>query len=130
MLEQDSRDTHIAAQMRRIEFLEKSNERLQMENETLKASLTGQTIEAERSYRDNIKKFDSLFIQIWPIIADINKIWGRPALYDEIIASFQKKHPGVAKAETVSRRVREMVAEGWLETPRRGSFIAVKNPNP
>jgi len=130
MLEQDSHDAHIAAQMRRIDFLEKENQRLQDENNTLKASLTGQTIEAERSYRDNIKKFDALFIQIWPIIADINKIWGRPALYDEIIKAFQIKHPGVAKAETVSRRVREMVEQGWLETPRRGSFIVVKKPNP
>ncbi len=129
MLEQDSRDLRIEAQGRRINFLEAENMRLQTENDTLKAALTGQTIEAERSYRDNLKKFDALFIQIWPIIADINKIWGRPAVYDEIIASFQKKHPGVAKAETVSRRVREMVAEGWLETPRRGSFIAVKKPN-
>jgi len=130
MLEQDSRDARIEAQGRRINFLEDENQRLQEENDTLKAALTGQTIEAERSYRDNIKKFDALFIQIWPIIADINKIWGRPALYDEIIKSFQTKHPSVAKAETISRRVREMVAEGWLETPRRGSFIAVKKPNP
>ena len=129
MLEQDSRDARIEAQGRRIAFLEERNSHLETENETLKAALTGQTIEAERSYKDNIKKFDALFIQIWPIIADINKIWGRPALYDEIIKAFQTKHPGVAKAETVSRRVREMVAEGWLETPRRGSFIAVKKPN-
>jgi hypothetical protein len=119
----------IEAQGRRITFLETANQKLQEENDTLKAALTGQTIEAERSYKDNIKKFDALFIQIWPIIADINKIWGRPALYDEIIKAFQVKHPDVAKAETISRRVREMVAEGWLATPRRGEFVVVKKPN-
>jgi len=129
MLEQDSRDAHIAAQTRRIDFLEKENQRLQEENNTLKASLTHQTIEAERSYKDNIVKFDALFQTIWPIIAGINKIWGRPALYDEIIKSFQTKHPNVAKAETIARRVREMVEQGWLETPLRGSFIAVKKPD-
>lgn len=129
MLEQDSRDARITAQGRRIEFLETTNQRLQEENDTLKAALTGQTIEAERSYQDNIKKFDALFIQIWPIIANINKVWGRPALYDEIIKSFQTKYPNVAKTETISRRVREMVEQGWLETPRRGAFIVVKKPN-
>jgi hypothetical protein len=133
MLEQTSVESlqkRIDAQGRRIEFLETTNQRLQTENDTLKAALTGQTIEAERSYKDNLKKFDALFIQIWPIIADINKIWGRPALYDEITKAFQIKHPGVAKGETISRKVREMVAEGWLATPRRGEFIVVKKPNP
>ncbi len=130
MSEQNSHEAHIEAQRRRIEFLEKENSRLQEANGVLKASLTHQTIEAERSYRDNIGKFDALFKQIYPVVAEINKIWERPATYDEIIKSFQRQHPDVAKAETISRRVREMVADGWLETPQRGSFIVVKNPNP
>jgi hypothetical protein len=130
MLERNSYEVHIEAQRRRIEYLEKDNQKLHELNETLRAALTHQTIEAVRSYRDNISKFDALFKQIYPIIAGINEIWGRPALYDEIIKSFQIQHPNVAKAETISRRVREMVEQGWLETPRRGEFIVVKKPNP
>ena len=130
MLEQNSYEVHIEAQRRRIEFLEKDNQRVREENETLKAALTHQTIEAERSYRDNIGRFDVLSKQIYPIITEINKVWGRPALYDEIVKSFQRQHPNVAKAETITRRVREMVEQGWLETPRRGEFIVSKNSNP
>lgn len=127
MIEQDSREKALE---RRITFLEEANSRLQKENDVLKSSLTHQTIEAERSFRDNISKFDVIGRQIWAVVAELNRIWRRPATYDEIVKAYQSKYPGVAKAETITRRVRELVEGKWVETPIRGSFIAVKNPNP
>ena len=114
----------------RIQFLETRVANLEKENATLKAALTHQTIEAERTYRDNIQKFDQLSRQVWEVVAHLNKIWVRPATYDEIVRSFQRQYPNVAKGETICRRVREMVEQGWMETPERGSFIIIKKPNP
>ena len=114
----------------RIQFLENRVGLLEKENFVLKAALTHQTIEAERSYRDNIDKFDQLSRQVWETVAHLNKIWTRPATYDEIVKAFQREYPNVAKGETVCRRIREMVEQGWMETPIRGSFIVVKKPNP
>lgn len=114
----------------RIQFLETRVAILEKENATLKAALTHQTIEAERSYRDNIEKFDQLSRQVWEVVARLNKIWNRPASYDEIVRAFQREHPNVAKTETITRRVREMVEQHWMETPERGSFIVIKKPNP
>lgn len=127
MMEQDSLEK---AQRRRITFLEEENSRLQKENDVLKASLTHQTIEAEHSFQDNIGKFDVIGRQVWSVVADLNKIWQRPALYDEIVKAYQRQYPNVAKAETITRRVRELVADGWMETPIRGSFIVITKPNP
>ena len=117
-------------QAERIQYLDAKIAHLETENTDLKAALTHQTIEAERSYRDNIGKFDQLSRQVWEEVAYLTKMWKRPISYDEIIKSFQRKYPNVAKAETISRRVRELVEQGWMETPVRGSFIVVKNPNP
>jgi hypothetical protein len=114
----------------RINFLEQQVAILTRENATLKAALTHQTIEAERSYRDNIDKFDQLSRQVWEVVARLNKVWKRPASYDEIVRNFQRQYPNVAKGETVCRRVRELVEDGWMETPERGSFIVVAKPNP
>jgi len=114
----------------RINFLEQQVAILTRENATLKAALTHQTIEAERSYRDNIGKFDQLSRQVWEVVARLNKVWKRPASYDEIVRNFQRQYPNVAKGETVCRRVRELVEDGWMETPERGSFIVVAKPNP
>lgn len=127
MLEENSLEK---AQRRRIAFLEEENSRLQNENTVLKAALTHQTIEAERSYRDNIDKFDQLSRQVWETVDHLNIVWTRPAKYDEIVKAFQQQYPNVAKGETICRRVREMVEQGWMETPIRGSFIVVKKPNP
>ena len=123
-------DPRIEAQKRRITFLEGENERLTIENNILKAALTHQTIEAEVSFRENIGRFDILARQIWGTVANLTKILQRPVTYDEIIKAFQREHPNVAKSETISRRVRELVQDGWMETPKRGEFIVVKNPNP
>ena len=117
-------------QAERIQFLEAKADRLEKENTDLKAALSHQTIEAERSYRDNIDKFDQLSRQVWEEVAYLTKMWKRPVSYDEILKSFQRKYPNVAKAETISRRVRELVEQNWMETPVRGSFIVIKNPNP
>jgi len=114
----------------RIQFLENRVGLLEKENFTLKAALTHQTIEAERTYRDNIGKFDQLSRQVWETVAHLNKIWTRPSTYDEIVKAFQREYPNVAKGETICRRVREMVEQGWMETPIRGSFIIIKKPNP
>jgi len=114
----------------RMNFLEQQVAILTRENATLKAALTHQTIEAERSYRDNIDKFDQLSRQVWEVVARLNKVWKRPASYDEIVRNFQRQYPNVAKGETVCRRVRELVEDGWMETPERGSFIVVAKPNP
>jgi len=127
MLEENSLEK---AQRRRIAFLEEENSRLQNENTVLKAALTHQTIEAERSYRDNIDKFDQLSRQVWETVDHLNIVWTRPAKYDEIVKAFQQQYPNVAKGETICRRVREMVEQGWMETPIRGSFIVIKKPNP
>jgi len=110
----------------RIQFLEARVGSLEKENATLKAALTHQTIEAERSYRDNIEKFDQLSRQVWEVVAHLNKIWNRPVTYDEIVRNFQRQYPNVAKTETITRRVREMVEQRWMETPERGSFIVIK----
>lgn len=114
----------------RIQFLENRVGILEKENFVLKAALTHQTIEAERTYRDNIDKFDQLSRQVWETVAHLNKIWNRPATYDEIVKAFQREYPNVAKGETICRRVREMVEQNWMETPIRGAFIIIKKPNP
>jgi hypothetical protein len=114
----------------RINFLEARVTILEKENVALKAALTHQTIEAERTYRDNIEKFDQLSRQVWEAVAHLNKVWTRPATYDEIVKAFQRQYPNVAKGETICRRIREMVEHGWMETPERGSFIVIKKPNP
>ncbi len=117
-------------QGRRMTFLEEENMRLTTDNNILKSALTHQTIEAENSFRDNMGRFLVIERQIWAVVADLNKTWQRPATYDEIIKAYQRIHPNVAKAETISRCVRRLVQEKWMETPIRGSFIVVKNPNP
>ena len=127
MADQDSLEK---AQRRRIEFLEKTNERLEEENSVLKSALTHQTIEAENSFRDNIGKFDVIGRQIWSVVANLNKIWSKPATYDQIVKAYQSKYPNVACGETICRRVRKLVEDGWMETPLRGSFIVVAKPNP
>jgi len=127
MMEQESLEK---AQRRRIEFLEKTNERLEDENSVLKSALTHQTIEAENSFRDNIGRFDVIGRQIWSVVANLSKTWQRPVTYDEIVKAYQRQHPNVAVGETICRRVRKLVEDGWMETPIRGSFIVVKNPNP
>lgn len=114
----------------RINFLEAKVANLEKENAALKAALTHQTIEAERSYRDNIEKFDMLSRQVWEIVAYHSRMWNRPVSYDEIVKAFQTRYPKVAKTETITRRVREMVEQGWMATPQRGFFIVVKKPNP
>jgi len=126
----ESLQKRIEAQGRRITFLEEENQRIEKENNILKSALTHQTIEAENSFRDNIGKFDIIARQIYNEVAKLNKTWQRPATYDEIIKAYQRQYPNVAKAETISRRVRELVQNGWMETPIRGSFIVVKKPNP
>lgn len=123
-------DPRIEAQKRRINFLEEQNERLTKENDVFKAAFTHQTIEAELSFRENIGRFDILARQIYSTVTNLNKTWQRPVTYDEIIKAFQREHPNVAKGETISRRVRELVQGGDMETPIRGSFIVIKKPNP
>jgi len=117
-------------QAERIQFLEAKADRLETENTTLKAALTGQTIEAERSYRDNIAKFDQLSRQVFEVVAYLVKIWKRPISYHEIIKAFQAKYPNMAKEETITRRCRELVENKWMATPERGFFIIAKNPDP
>jgi len=117
-------------QAERIQFLEAKAANLEKENTTLKAALTGQTIKAERSYRDNIAKFDQLSRQVFEVVAYLVKMWKRPVSYHEIIKAFQAKYPNVAKEETITRRCRELVENKWMATPERGFFIVVKNPNP
>lgn len=129
MLEQEQ-DSLEKALRRRIAFLEEDNERLTKENNILRAALTHQTIEAEHSFRDNIGKFDIIGRQVWAVVADLNKTWQRPVTYDEIVKAYQRQHPNVACGETICRRVRKLVQDGWMETPIRGSFIVIKNPNP
>jgi hypothetical protein len=109
----------------RIVFLEAKVANLEKENETLKAALTGQTIEAERSYRDNIGKFDQLSRQVFEVVAYLVKVWKRPVSYHEIIRAFMAKYPNIAKEETITRRCRELVEDKWLATPSRGMFITV-----
>jgi len=127
MLEQDSLEK---AQRRRIAFLEEENSRLEKENDILRAALTHQTIEAEHSFRDNIGKFDVIGRQVWAVVADLNKTWKKPVTYDMIVKAYQRQYPNVACGETICRRVRKMVEDGWMETPIRGSFIVVAKPNP
>ena len=112
-------------QAERIRFLEARVANLEKENATLKAALTGQTIEAERSYRDNIKKFDQLSEQVLGVVIYLAKVYKRPVSYHEIIRAFQAKHPNIAKEESITRRVRELVENRWLSTPERGYFVPI-----
>ena len=112
-------------QAERIGFLEAKVSNLEKENASLKAALTGQTIEAERSYRDNIAKFDQVSEQVLGVVTYLVKVWKRPVSYHEIIRAFQAKYPNIAKEETITRRVRELVEEKWLATPERGVFIPI-----
>jgi len=112
-----------------IRFLETKVANLENENTTLKAALTGQTVEAERSYRDNIEKFDHLSQQVLGVVTYLVKVWKRPVSYHEIIKGFQAKYPNVAKEETITRRVRELVEDKWLATPQRGYFIPIPKKN-
>ena len=129
-IDQIDEDEHQKARTHRIRFLESRVAELEKENFVLKAALTGQTIEAERSYRDNIDKFDQLSRQVWQVVAHLTKVYRRPVSYDMIVKSFQTRHPKVAKGETICRRVRELVEQGWMATPQRGLFIVVEKPNP
>ena len=130
MLLMYSQDQIEKQRIERMNFLEQQVAILTRENATLKAALTHQTIEAERSYRDNIDKFDQLSKQVWETVAYLTKVWKRPVTYDEIVRNFQREHPNVACGETICRRVRELVEQGWMETPERGSFIVIAKPNP
>lgn len=112
-------------QAERIRFLEARVANLEKENATLKAALTGQTIEAERSYRDNIKKFDQLSEQVLGVVTYLAKVYKRPVSYHEIIRAFQARHPNIAKEESITRRVRELVENRWLSTPERGYFTPI-----
>ena len=112
-------------QAERIRFLEARVANLEKENTTLKAALTGQTIEAERTYRDNILKFDQLSEQVLGVVTYLAKVYKRPVSYHEIIRAFQAKHPNIAKEETITRRTRELVENRWLSTPERGYFIPI-----
>ena len=127
MMEQESLEK---AQRRRITFLEGENTRLEEELNILKSALTHQTIEAENSFRDNIGRFDVVGRQIWAVVANLSKTWQRPITYDEIVKAYQRQYPNIAKAETITRCVRRLVQDGWMETPIRGSFIVVAKPNP
>ena len=109
----------------RINFLEARVTNLEKENAALKAALTHQTIEAERTYRDNIEKFDQLSRQVLGEVTFLVKVWKRPVAYDEIVKAFQTRYPNVAKGETICRRVRELVEDKWLATPERGYFIPI-----
>ena len=112
-------------QAERIRFLEAKVANLEKENLTLKAALTGQTIEAERTYRDNILKFDQLSEQVLGVVTYLVKVYKRPVSYHEIIRAFQAKHPNIAKEESITRRTRELVENKWLSTPERGYFIPI-----
>jgi len=116
-------------QAERIRFLEAKVANLEKENFTLKAALTGQTIEAERSYRDNILKFDQLSEQVLGVVTYLAKVYKRPVSYHEIIRAFQARHPNIAKEETITRRTRELVENKWLSTPERGYFIPIPKEN-
>lgn len=109
----------------RILFLEAKVANLEKENETLKAALTGQTIEAERTYRDNIGKFDQLSQRVFEVVSYLVRTWKRPVSYHEILRAFMAKYPNMAKEETICRRVRELVEAKWLATPNRGMFITI-----
>jgi hypothetical protein len=108
-----------------IQFLNAKISELERELKVLRAALTGQTIEAETSYRDNIERFDQLAKQVLEVIIYLVKIWKRPVSYHEILKAFQAKYPNVAKEETVTRLVRKLVEDKWLATPQRGTFIPI-----
>jgi len=108
-----------------ISFLQAKVARLEKENAVLKAALTRQTIEAEKSYRDLQEKFDRISKLVLDVVVNLVKVWKRPCSYDEIIRAFQARHPRLAKAETISRRVRELVTKGYLTSPERGKFVPV-----
>jgi len=108
-----------------IQFLNAKIVELEKELKVLRAALTGQTIEAETSYRDNIERFDQLSKQVLEVITYLVKIWKRPVSYHEILKAFQAKYPNVAKEETITRLVRKLVEDKWLATPERGTFIPI-----
>jgi len=122
----ESLQRRIEAQGRRIEFLEGKNQQLQEENDTLKNSLTGQTVQAERTYQDNRVKFDQIGNLILETIVYLCKTYQKPCDYEQIIKTFQYQNPFInAKTETITRRVRELKANGFLHSPSPGTFVPI-----
>ena len=69
-----------------------------------------------------LSTFDKLAQEILVIVAKL----GHAATCDEIADSFRKEYSKNTSTEAIARRTRKMVKEGWLETPTRGLYVAVK----
>lgn len=120
----------IKSQSREIEFLTAELKRYRKENMILKASLTRQTLEAGKSFKELQSQFDELANQIYDVIVHWVAKLQRPLTYDEIIHYYRLRYPNPPyinyTAETITRRVRSLKEDGYLHSPQLGLFIPVK----
>jgi chromosome segregation ATPase len=125
-----SKDEFIASLQNEINHLRAKIAKLEEENQLLKNALTGQTLEAEKTYRQLETHFDRLSNQILQVVVYLTKLHQRPVSYEEIIKCFRARYPFIdAKTETITRRVRELAEIGnpnrVLHSPKRGYFTPI-----
>ncbi|RLI81528.1 hypothetical protein DRP04_05890 [Archaeoglobales archaeon] len=90
----------------------------------LRASLTGEVIKAEKTFRDMEDKFARLDRLILRVVIDMCKRHKAPVHQDKIVKAFRTRYPSIdCKDETIQRRLRKLREEGYLHSPIQGHYI-------
>jgi len=129
----ETTQTEFIAYLRKeINHLRATIAKLETENMLLKNALTGQTIEAEKTYRDLEPQFDKMANQILEVVVYLVKLHQRPVSYEEIIKCYRARYPYIdAKTETITRRVRELAERDppLIHSPERGLWVPIPKKN-
>ena len=91
----------------------------------LESAFVSRIRENELSYRDLERQFHKLEKAVFKAVKHACNVHRRPVTNEEIIKCFYSKYPflrGKVKTETVTRRVRKLKEEGYLESPKRGYY--------
>jgi hypothetical protein len=96
--------------------------RAQTPSEELKNIILEKNAKLESEYMELRDKFDALQSYIYEAIIKLVKQYGRAVSYDEIIGYIKIKRPDL-KAETITRRIRELRERGSLIEPSKGHFF-------
>lgn len=116
----------VQLQAQTISHLQKQVENLKKENYILKNSLSLQTAEAEKSYRELESRFSRLSKPILNTIIHLVRISGKPCSYDQIIKAFKTRYSSISvKSETITRQVRKLREQGYLHSPEQGYFVPI-----
>ena len=121
---------HLKALQERVTFLEKRCAQLERELHVLRASLTGEVIKAEKTFRDMEDKFARLDRLILRVVIDMCKRHKAPVHQDKIVKAFRTRYPSIdCKDETIQRRLRKLREEGYLHSPIQGHYVpkAIEN---